>query len=396
MLPLSNFLFIYLDKIGIFLFFIPFVYFFNLFILRLSPINIFRNYNISLLRNFVYANFIIFFMSYFSTSFYDFFETDSSAYIYYSKNLSDITNRLFIYIIPSYLYSFFLNYNFFKIPFDGGEYFLNHSIKNIFYINLSILLTGLYIFFYSLNRFLKININSFIIILFFLLPITYKYSSFAGKENLIILLISISFYLFLKIKIYYLNNEFALLSLFSLLFIFVIIISTITRPYFLTYFLSVLLLFYPYHKLKIFIIAVIISCLYFTKYDFLSLSLFQLFINNFLVTFLTPNPINFVNWLNFPFETLTNILLIFSYLFLFLYRPSLFFIYLTVIFLLSIPSTLIIFEFNELNSSNYIAGYSTRTRYPIYYFLIIHCFYSYINLYKNENFSNYFNQKYYK
>ena len=390
-MPIVIFLCVILDKVFIFPIFVG-IYSIIDFLLIKSKYKDFslRNYTLSLTKSFYIALVIIYFYSSFFFQNYNFFDVDSGAYFYYAYNLSEIFNYRYVYLITSVFYRLFMGFPEISIPFGDGDYYLYLKKADIFFLNLSFVLTSIYLFLFSLKKFSNIFVNPYILVLFVVFPFTYKYTSFVGKESLIILFLSLSFYLFHMTLDRIRQEQFLLFILSLILFGLILFLGTLIRPYFISYLLAIFFIFFKYKKI-IFFVSIFISLLFFLKFNYFSFEYIKLFINSLIILFLSPNPFSLINWISFPFETFINILFLICLLLIYLYQPKLFFIYIYAYLLINIPISLIVHEFNILNNSNYIAFYASRMRFPLYYFFFVQLFHIfYLINKKNVNLSSNF------
>jgi hypothetical protein len=259
----------------------------------------------------------------------------------------------------------------FLIPNDyivSADLFSLDIIRCVVAINIIMLYLSVSLFIIFQNKVFNFWLLVFIVGLIFLTPTGYKWTLYAGKESFILLLLVASIILY---GFVFKFTNYLLISILCL----IIFVGSITRPYFIVFIISSLLLlndrsrFISFFRSKIALISLLI---FFTSVIFLTDP----------ILYSKSIALNFLGILSSPLPTIINIQLFFIEVIVNLLILNIIFItvisnkkYFTNIFLsvsyLSVTMVLVVMYTNHLQGTDYYGIYYSRTRFPFYMIFLL-------------------------
>ena len=232
-----------------------------------------------------------------------------------------------------------------------------------------------------LNKKDKIITNLILFIFLSLSFASFKYSSYAGKEAILYLTSVFTLFNLVKIKVNLFNNKHYIFNLFILLIL--ITIGTLIRPYYVTYFIFLLLVAYNNEKMEFSLISIIylgFSLFYCIYYSLIDIENIVIFLYNYFGLIFSPNIFRFTNYFNYTYEIITHLVFIFILFFVFLSNTKFFIKFIISILIIAIPMAIVVIFYNQSYANNPVkAFYITRLRFPIYYILFFFLIFRNIN-----------------
>jgi len=250
------------------------------------------------------------------------------------------------------------------------DYFIFHDVPFLF-LRIQVYFVNSALMFLSLALIRKyFNMRSFdpLTLLFSLIfsGCFYEFNSYIGKESFILLFLSAL--LFIVRKMSQANiGWFVMLIFFSVT---IMLIGTVTRPYFIVYVVALSFLLINFRLNFIFLLVLLsLVCFAFLSFWFSS----NIFLSAKILLFtwagimFMPNPFSLNNWVTYLAPTLLNLIFLFTLCRFFVINPSFALRVISAFLVLGTALAANTIYFNFYYGLDYLATYITRLRYPFYF-----------------------------